>query len=42
VVVAGLGDDAYPVEARYEIGPRDVRYVAELRVRFALDCDDEE
>jgi hypothetical protein len=42
VVVAGLGDDVYPVEARYEVGPRDIRYVAEVRVRFALDYEDEE
>jgi hypothetical protein len=39
VVVTGLGDDVYPVEARYEVGPRGIRYVAEMRVRFAVDDD---
>jgi hypothetical protein len=38
VVVTGLGDDIYPVEVRYEEGPRSgMRYVAEVRVRFAVD-----
>jgi hypothetical protein len=36
VVLAGLGDGDCTIEARYEVGPRDHRYIAELRLRFEV------